>query len=238
VVRRPLERERLYLDRGRRTTQLMRDSLGSQAKPTVLVPILLGLFALLVAILALAQVNMWALRPVVHDGLAINGLSPLVQSWGSWLAERGRIVIHHADTDVEVELRKHRFATRPDELLFRVRNADVTRPHFQTIRAAFEQAGVAYQLETTPKRKQPRAIAVSLIAEDIHTPAAACNLIRIAFRAVGATEPRFRAHCDGAMRIRPDVPPVLLLPWRQDYQLGFSTGILFGRARKWWRDPK
>jgi hypothetical protein len=31
VARRPLEREGLYLDRGRRTTQLMRDSLGGPA---------------------------------------------------------------------------------------------------------------------------------------------------------------------------------------------------------------
>ena len=29
MARRPLERERIYLDGGRRTTQLMRDSLGS-----------------------------------------------------------------------------------------------------------------------------------------------------------------------------------------------------------------
>jgi hypothetical protein len=216
----------------------MRDSLGSQARLTVLVPLLLGLLALLVAMVALAHFNMWALRPVVYDSLAIEGLSPLVRSWGPWLAERGRVVIRHADTEVEVELRKHRFATRPDELHFRVRNADATRPHFRTIRAAFEQAGVTCQLETTPKRKQPRAIAICLAAEDIHTPAAACNLIQIAFKAVGATEPRWRAYCDGAMRNRPDVPSVLLLPWRQDYQLGFSTAILLGRARKWWRGPK
>jgi len=31
VARRPLERERIYLDGGRRTTQLMRDSLGITA---------------------------------------------------------------------------------------------------------------------------------------------------------------------------------------------------------------
>jgi hypothetical protein len=33
VARRPLEREGLYLDGGRRTTQLMRDSLGGDYQP-------------------------------------------------------------------------------------------------------------------------------------------------------------------------------------------------------------
>jgi len=43
VARRPLERERIYCDGGRRTTQLMRDSLASALTPTSInAPIHLG----------------------------------------------------------------------------------------------------------------------------------------------------------------------------------------------------
>jgi len=44
VARRPLEREQVYLDGGRRTTQLMRDSLGSATSDPS--PIVQGIFLL------------------------------------------------------------------------------------------------------------------------------------------------------------------------------------------------
>jgi hypothetical protein len=191
-----------------------------------------GVLIVVAALIALAQFNLWALRPVVYDNLAVQDLAGYIRSWGPWLADRARIVVRHARTDAETELRKHRFATQPDKIVFRARNIDATRKYFLTIQRALDNEHVSYQLEVTPKRRQPRAIAVALVAEDIHTPAAAVKLIERAFGALGALEPVFSVHVEGQIRSAPDTPGVPLIPWRQDHAGGYRLGETIGRAVK------
>ena len=120
----------------------------------------LAVLVLIALVIARAQLNVWAGQPVVLTDLALEEVGPLVRSWAPWLEERGRIVVRQAQTDAEVELRKHRYSTRPDAIIFRVRNADATRKHFTAIRRALDAAGVPYELTTTRKRSEPRAIEV------------------------------------------------------------------------------
>jgi len=192
----------------------------------------IGVLVVVAVLIALAQFNLWAVRPVVYENLAVQDLAGYVRSWGPWLADRARIVVRHARTDAEVELRRQRFSTQPDKIVFRVRHIDATKKHFPTIQRALENAPVSYELELTPKRREPRAIAVALAAEDIHTPAAAVKLIERAFGAIGALEPGFRVQVEGQMRKAPDGPVVPLIPWRQDHAGGYRLGETIGRAVK------
>ena len=191
--------------------------------------LLVAILAVLVAIVARAQFNLWGSRPAVYGDLSLDKVVEYVHSWAPWL-ESGRIVVTHRDVSAEAELRKRRFASMPDVVVFRVRNADATRRHFQTIRSALDNSGVVYELELTRKTKQARAIAIELVAEDIHTPAAARKLLERIFPAVGASGTSFSVYVDGTMRIAPDVPNVRLIPWRQDHRTGFRLGAAFGRA--------
>ena len=197
----------------------------------MLIYLAIGALVVFAALVALAQFNLWAQRPVVYDKLPLAEVAPLIRSWGPWLAEHARIVVQHHGTEAEVEFRKRRFSTRPDLLLFRVRNADATKAHFPAIRRALETASAQYDVELTKKRRALRAITVALIAEDVHTPAAACRLLSTAFGAVGADGNGFRIHCDGRMRRRPDAPSILLIPWRHDFAAGFRLGKVIGRLR-------
>jgi len=197
-----------------------------------LIYIAFGALAVVAALITVAQFNLWALRPVVYENLAVQDLATYVRSWAPWLADRSRIVVGHTRTDAAIELRKHRFATEPDKIVFRVRNADANRKYFQTIQGALDNARVPYDVELTPKRRQPRAIAVALPADDVHTPAAAIKLVERAFDAVGAREPSFHVYCEGQMRNAPDTPTVPLIPWRQDHAGGYRLGETIGRAVK------
>ena len=62
MARRPLEREGIYLDRGRRTTQLMRDSLGSPLEVTMIAVI----FATILSSTSLQQQGS---QPSVRDSV-------------------------------------------------------------------------------------------------------------------------------------------------------------------------
>ena len=194
--------------------------------------VLLVLVLAVLTIVLRAQLNVWGGRPVAYSGLDLDQVSDYVRSWGPWLEERGRIVIRHPQTKVEVELRKHRFATRPDALVLRVRNADANKPYFDVIRSALEATRTSYELETTAKKHSPRAIAIPMVAGDVHTPAAARNVVEQVFAAVGLRGPGFVVHAEGAMRKVPDTPAVPLIPWRQDVRTGYLLGERLGRAVK------
>jgi hypothetical protein len=185
-----------------------------------------AVFVLIALVIARAQFNLWGGQPVVHTDLALDQVAPLVRSWAPWLQERGRIVIRQAQTDAEVELRKHRFSTRPDAIIFRIRNVDSNKKHFTAIRGALDAARVPYELKTTRRKGEARAIEVSLAADDVRTPAAALKLIQEVFRGTAG----YQIHCEGRMRRPPDVPQVPLLPWRRDYAAGAWIGQRVGRA--------
>ena len=186
----------------------------------------LAVLVLIALIIARAQLNLWAGQPVLHTDLALEQVAPLVRSWAPWLEERGRIVVRQAQTDAEVEFRKHRFSTRPDAIIFRIRNADSNKKHFTAIRGALDAARVTYELKTTRRKGEARAIEVSLAAEDVHTPAAAVKLIQQVFNGSAG----YRIHCEGRMRRPPDVPQVPLVPWRRDYAAGAWLGQAVGQA--------
>jgi hypothetical protein len=190
------------------------------------------LLVLILAVVLRAQLNVWGGRPVTYPDLELDQITAYVRSWGPWLEERGRIVIRHAGTDVEAELRKHRFATRPDVLILRVRNADTNKSHFEVIRNAFDAARISYELETTAKTHQPRAISIPLVADDLHAPAAARRLLEEVFNAVGIRSRGFMVHAEGSMRRVPDAPTIPLIPWRQDQRAGYLVGERLGRAVK------
>ena len=187
---------------------------------------LLAVLVVIALVIARAQLNLRAGQPVVHSDLALEQVAPLVRSWAPWLEERGRIVVRQSQTDAEVELRKHRFSTRSDAIIFRIRNADSNKRHFAAIRGALDAARVAYELKTTRKKGEARAIEVPLAAEDVHTPAAALRLIQEVFK----TSAGYQIHCEGRMRRPPDVPQVPLVPWRRDYAAGAWLGQRVGRA--------
>jgi len=188
----------------------------------------LVVLVLIALVIARAQLNLWAGQPVVHANLALDQLAPLVRSWAPWLEERGRIVVRQVRTDAEVELRKHRFSTRPDAIVFRIRNADSNKKHFTAIRGALDAARVPYELKTTRKKGEARAIEVPLAADDVHTPAAALKLVQDVFKESAG----YQIHCEGRMRRPPDVPQVPLVPWRRDYAAGAWLGQRVGRAMR------
>ncbi len=188
----------------------------------------IAVLAIIALVIGRAQLNLWAGQPVIYTDLSLEQVAPLVRSWAPWLEERGRIVVRQVHTDAEVELRKHRYSTRPDAVIFRVRNVESNKKHFTAIRDALDAARVPYELKTTKKKGAARAIEVPLAADDVHTPAAALKLIQRVFKGSAG----YQAYCEGRMRRPPDVPQVPLVPWRRDYAAGAWLGQRVGRAVK------
>lgn len=193
---------------------------------SIAIGVLIG-FAL---ILARAQYVMWATRVAIYELESPAALEPFIRSWGQWLDERGRIVLRDPLTGGEFEFRKFRFATRPDELVFRFRNSDTTRPFFSDVREHMDREGVSYELELTPKRKQPRALSVSLDATDVLTPLKAVALARRSLDAMGAgTDGKLQVWIDGRLREAPDVPKVALVNTSESNRQSFAFGHEVGR---------
>jgi hypothetical protein len=193
---------------------------------SIAIGVLVG-FALIVA---RAQYVMWATRVAIYDLDSPAALEPFVRSWGQWLDERGRIVIRDPATGGEFEFRKFRFSSRPDEIVFRFRNADTTRPFFTAVREHLDREGVSYDLELTPKKKQPRALAVTFDAADVLTPLKAVALVRRSLDAMGAgLEGRLQVWIDGRLRQAPDVPKVELVNTSESNRQSFAFGQELGR---------
>jgi hypothetical protein len=169
---------------------------------------LLGVLFLL--LIAWVRLSVWASRPIVYDVASPAEVGPFIYSWGQWLDERGRIIVRHPASAGEVEFRKRRYRTRPDLLLFRCRNADGGRKIFDRVRASFDGAGIAYEVERTSKRGLPRALVVPLEASDLLTPKTAERLVAVTFGAEGG---RFQLSCEGPIRSDSDSPPVELMPY-------------------------
>ena len=182
-----------------------------------------------VSVIALGQFNLWGIKPIVQELGGPQELERYIKSWGQWLDERGRIVVQHPATGREAEFRKRRYRTRPDALVFRVRNADSGKQHFASMQEALDQAGVRYQTELTPKRRQPRAIAVVLDASDVLTPVAAVRLITVAFDLEEATDRALHVWAEGRMRASHDAPLVERIPAMQAEGSGVRVGSFLGR---------
>jgi hypothetical protein len=159
----------------------------------------------------------------------------LLKSWFAWLGDRSAVTIAPAGEVVAAELRVRRWKTRPDRVLFRWRNADETRASFAWVRAAFVADRTAFDLELTPKTKQPRAIVVPLVEADVFTPAAALGLANRAFAAAGLPEPeRYDLTCSGPV-LATGTRPVALVPREPSYEAGRAVGRALGAALRWVR---
>src|SRR5262249_2739306 len=157
--------------------------------------------ALIILLIALAQFNLWGNRPALYECASPADIEGYIRSWGRWLDDRGRIVVRHLPSGVEIEFRKHRYRSRADTILFRYRNADAGRKYFAIVKNAFDSAGISYDTEPTPKRHRPRALIVPLDPREVFTPMIASHLVAVAF---GCDEDRpvanLQVFCEGRMR--------------------------------------
>jgi hypothetical protein len=167
------------------------------------------------------------------DGVGRGTAELLLASWFAWLGDRAAVTIAPAGESVAAELRIRRWKSRADLVLFRWRNADETRESFARVREWFEADRNAFELELTPRTKQPRALAVALAAEDVFTPAAAVGLANRAFAAAGLRPPRrYDLTCTGDV-LREGTRPVALVPQDPAYEAGRSIGRALGGGVRW-----
>lgn len=177
------------------------------------------------------QFYYWSSRREVYELTSASELERFVRSWAQWTEERARIVVKVLSTNAEFEFRKRRYKTQPDEIHFRVRNADSTRQFFRRIRERFDRDKIDYQLELTAKRKQPRALCVPLNAANVLTPLAAVRLAAVVVEEIHDGSPsRLQTWLDGDVRRPPDVPAVELIAATQGYRVGESLGYRVGRG--------
>ena len=172
------------------------------------------------------QLNARGSRPALYKVRSSADVEPFVRSWGQWLDERGRIVIRHPVSGAEAELRKRRFKTRPDVLLFRYRNADANKGTFEEIRARFDREEIEHELERTRRQNRPRALVVALDPDDVFTPVAAVRLLNVT---LGPADTELQVFCEGGMRSGEDVPAIAKIPPTQAYRAGYEFGSRVGR---------
>jgi len=172
------------------------------------------------------QLNAWGTQPAVYEVRSSAEIEPFVRSWGQWLGEGGRIVVRHPLSGSEAELRKRRFKTRPDVLLFRYRNADANCGTFDEIRARFHREGITHELERTRKRNRVRALVVELDPDDVFTPTAAARLLDVT---LSPAPSHLQVFCEGRIRSEADVPATALIPPTQAHRAGHEVGARIGR---------
>jgi hypothetical protein len=161
----------------------------------------------------------------------------LLASWFAWLGDRAAITIAPAGERQAAELRIRRWKTRPGVVLFRWRNADETRASFHRVHESFRAAHARFDLELTPKTKKPRALAITLDADDVFSPAGAVGLANRAFAAAGFPGcTRYDLTCAGPV-LRKGTRPCALIPQSRAYQAGSAIGRVLGRIIGrgiWW----
>ena len=183
----------------------------------------------LALLLANVQLHRWSARPEVYEVASATELEPFVRSWAQWTDERARIVVQHTGTKAEFEFRKRRHKSQSDEIVFRFRNADSTRPFFARVRDRLDRDSVQYELEMTPKRRHARAIAVALNASDILTPLAAVRLAAVTVDELQSDRSTpLKVWLDGRVRRSPDVPSIEFIAATHGYRAGEDLGTRVG----------
>jgi hypothetical protein len=110
------------------------------------------------------------------DGVSKEHTLTCIREWAPLLADRGKIQLWVPEHEGYIELLKRCWKTRPHLLIFRYRNADATREHFEVVRERFDDAGIDYELALTKKAKRPRAIEICLDPFAATTPETALEL--------------------------------------------------------------
>jgi hypothetical protein len=192
----------------------------------------IGVLALLIVLLILLMLLFgWMGQPVRYLVRA-DEVQRYLASWGSAIAEGGKILVQQPGTERFVTFVK-RHQRRGEHLVFRLRNADATRRHFESVESAFRTSSIPFDVEKTP-RGRPRAIVIQFRLGDPLMLSAAAHAARVALTTMGAeADGPFEMTCHGTHR--PDYVrgSVEVIPWTRGYRAGHLTGQFF--ARFWWR---
>jgi hypothetical protein len=197
----------------------------------MLLYILAGIGALTVSAILLILILMlfgWLGQPISYLARAEEVQRYLV-SWGRAIADGGRILVGQPGTDRSVTFVKRRYKKVGERLVFRFRNAEGGRRHFEQVESALSTASIRFEVERTPTGR-PRAIVIPFPLDDPLMLSAAAHAARIALAAMGAPDDGpFEMKCTGSHR--PDYVrgSVEVIPWTRGYRAGFHLGQLVSR---------
>lgn len=155
---------------------------------------------------------------------------------GIWFADRGKARIGTTLDDNHIELRVRRWKTRPARLIFRVRNADEARSHFERMKGRLDEARWDYRVTLTPKAKRIRALEIEFDPGDPLTSVAVVNLADrlLTPSAEAADWYRLSGHADLRSDLQdPPVPLFIPKPRVDAESTGYRAGFAAGQALKW-----
>jgi hypothetical protein len=106
----------------------------------------IGALALLVILLVISLIGYrWVGGPVTYLARA-DELPRFLSSWGSAVATGGRILVRQPGTNGSVVFIKRHYKGVGGQLVFRYRNADESRRHFENVKSALGAAGIAFEV--------------------------------------------------------------------------------------------
>lgn len=198
----------------------------------MLLYILAAIGAVTVSLVLLILILMffgWLGRPVSYF-VGPDEIQRYLRSWGSAIAEGGRIVVRQPNTDRSIVFIKRQSRRSGEHLVLRFRNADTGRKYFSQVEAAFTNAGISYNLERTPTGR-PRAIVIAFpFSDDPLALSSAVHATRLALCAMGApSDGPFELTCTGSHRPGYVQGSGDVIPWTRGYRVGFRLGDVLGR---------
>jgi hypothetical protein len=203
----------------------------------MLLYILAGIGALTVTVVLLILILMffgWLGQPVSYL-VGPDEIQRYLRSWGSAIAEGGRILVRQPNTDRSVMFVKRQYKRSGEQLVFRFRNADGRRKYFDQVESAFANAGISYEVERTPTGRARALVVPFSFGDDPLTLAAAAHATRVALSAMGTpSDGPFELTCTGSHRPGHVRGSVGVIPWTRGHRAGFQLGEvlsrLFGRS--------
>jgi hypothetical protein len=189
----------------------------------------IGALALLVVLLVTGLTGYrWLGGPITYLARA-DELPRFLSSWGSAIAAGGRILVRQPGTDGSVVFIKRRYKRVGEQLVFRYRNADASRRHFENVKSALRAAGIGFEIELTP-RGRSRAILVPFAISDPFMLSGAAHAARIALSAMGASNDGiYELQCEGSRRPDYVQGSVEMIPWTRAHRAGYRVGQFVGR---------
>lgn len=203
----------------------------------MLLYILAAIGALTLTVILFIMVLMflgWLGQPVSYV-VGPDDIQRYLRSWGSAIAQGGRILVRQPDTDRSVMFVIGQYKGSGEQLVFRFRNADGGRKYFDQVQSALADAGISYEVERTPTGRARALVIPFPFGEDPLMLAAAAHATRVALSAMGAPpDGPFELTCTGSHRQGYAPGAVDVIPWtrgnRARFQLGDVLSRLFGRS--------
>jgi hypothetical protein len=190
----------------------------------------IGALTVIVILLILALVFFgWLGQPVSYLARP-DEIQRYLRSWGSAIADGGKILVRLPDSDRSIAFVKRRYKRSGEQLVLRLRNADGTRRYFVPVQTAFVNAGISFETERTPSGRA-RALAIPFpFGDDPLTLAAAAHAARVALIAMGAPDDGpFEITCIGSLRPGYVRGSVDVIPWTRGYRVSFHVGHVLSR---------